>query len=373
MTFQLKDFKSIVAAMINYSKATQDTLTDFHVGSVVRTLFEAPAIEIDEFYQEVFFGLLDAIPVAVYQAFSFTRLPAACASGLVRFTLSGERETDVTIPAGTVVTDSDDDYAYTTEEDAVITAGGTYVDVRVISSGTGPAYNKLAGAVDQLESTVDGIESVLSVTDMTGGRDEESDEDMKNRFTEYVIALSRSTVKAVQYAAKQAVVTQSGVVTEYVTQAGLIESPGHVDVYIYGSGGEPSEALISNCQQLIDGSYDTGTGEYIEGWRPCGVAVVVSAMTKKSVDISLSVSVTDSSYQTDAMKSTIESVINEALDRIELGGTMRIAELRSDILNIPGVQQAFIENEANLTRPVSNVLVCNITGRWIIGDIEVSW
>lgn len=373
MTFQLKNFKSIVASMVNYSKATQDRITDFHVGSVARTLLEGPAIEIDEFYQQVFFGLMDAIPVAVYQAFRFERLPAACASGLVRFSLSEARSSKVTIPAGTSVSSSSDDVSYVTEEEASIPAGSAYVDVRVISTGTGSAYNRFSGTIDQLDTTINGIDDVISITPMSGGREEENDEDMKTRFIEYVTAISRSTVKAVQYGAKQATVTQDGVVTEYVAQVGLQESPGHVDIYIYGSGGTPSSRLIANCQKLIDGTYDASTGQYVEGWRPCGVAVVVSAMTVQSVAITLSVEVTDSSFRTAQMKNTIKSVIDAALSRIEVGGSMTIAELRSDILNIHGVQRAIVENDANLSRPVSKVLVGNVTGRWIIGNTTESW
>jgi hypothetical protein len=56
MAFQLKDFVSIVAAMLNRAKATQSRLTDFEVGSVARTLIEAPAIEIEQLYQRMFAG-----------------------------------------------------------------------------------------------------------------------------------------------------------------------------------------------------------------------------------------------------------------------------------------------------------------------------
>jgi hypothetical protein len=38
MAFQIKNFVSIVAAMVNHMRATQDKITDFNVGSVARTL-----------------------------------------------------------------------------------------------------------------------------------------------------------------------------------------------------------------------------------------------------------------------------------------------------------------------------------------------
>ena len=47
MAFQIKNFVSICAGMINSMRANQTQITDFNVGSVARTLIEAPAIEID--------------------------------------------------------------------------------------------------------------------------------------------------------------------------------------------------------------------------------------------------------------------------------------------------------------------------------------
>ena len=63
MAFQIKNFASIVASMINRMSATQNKVTDFNVGAVGRTLIEAPAIEIDQLYQQMFNGLKEAIPV----------------------------------------------------------------------------------------------------------------------------------------------------------------------------------------------------------------------------------------------------------------------------------------------------------------------
>lgn len=366
MTFQLKDFKSIVAAMINYSRATQDTLTDFHVGSVVRTLFEAPAIEIDELYQQVFFGLLDAIPVAVYQAFGFERLPAAAASGTVRFYLSEASETDITIPAGTVVLCSDDGTSYRTAEEAVVETGALSVDVRCIAIGTGTAWNKAAGQVDDLDTSVDGIEGVSNITAMTGGRAEESDDEMKQRFIEYIGALSKSTVKAVLYGVKQAVVQDAnGMVTEYVTQAGLTESPGVVNLYIYGSGGVPSARLIEHAQILIDGTYDPETGIYVEGYRPTGVGVFVSAMSERAVDFVLSIRMDDETLQTDAKKEEVKAVINNALSTTNIGERVSMADIKTAILGIDGVLQVAIENSENITRASSEVLMA--------GNCTVSW
>ena len=48
--FQIKDFASITASMINWLRANTTKVTDFNVGSVVRTMAEASAAEMEELY-----------------------------------------------------------------------------------------------------------------------------------------------------------------------------------------------------------------------------------------------------------------------------------------------------------------------------------
>ena len=80
MAFQLKDFASIAASMINHMKSVTSQITDFAVGGVARTLVEAPAVEIDQAYQQFFIGVKEAIPVATYESFDFARLAATTRS-----------------------------------------------------------------------------------------------------------------------------------------------------------------------------------------------------------------------------------------------------------------------------------------------------
>src|SRR3546814_2193358 len=103
MAFQTKDFVSIVASMINWMRSTQSKITDFNIGSVARTMVEAPAAEIDELYQQFFFGLKEAIPVSVYQSFDFEPIEAVPAAGLVRISIAPVASNTI-IPAGTTFT-----------------------------------------------------------------------------------------------------------------------------------------------------------------------------------------------------------------------------------------------------------------------------
>ncbi len=85
--FRTKDFLTLIDGMILTARAHTERVTDYNVGSVARTLLEAPGLELDALYQAMTLNLLDAIPVAIYQGFSFTALPAMAAAGFVTFTL----------------------------------------------------------------------------------------------------------------------------------------------------------------------------------------------------------------------------------------------------------------------------------------------
>lgn len=69
MAFQLKDFYSITASMVNYIRGTLSGITDFNPGSTARTLLEAPAIEMDQLYQEMFFGIREGVETGIFRSF----------------------------------------------------------------------------------------------------------------------------------------------------------------------------------------------------------------------------------------------------------------------------------------------------------------
>lgn len=96
MAFVPRVFEQILADMIAYVRANT-TLTDFNIGSVIRTILEAAALEDDEQYHQMV-QLLDAFRFATATGtdlderaadFNLTRLGAAQAVGVVQFQNGG--------------------------------------------------------------------------------------------------------------------------------------------------------------------------------------------------------------------------------------------------------------------------------------------
>lgn len=366
MTFQVKDFRSIVLAMINHAKATQDKVTDFHVGSVVRTLFEAPAVEIDEFYQQVFRGLLDAIPVAVYKAFDHDLLPPAYASGFVRFWAKEKTDKAIVIPAGFEIYREDSDVKYATRDAVTLAAGTSYIDARVTALTIGTAGNADIDVLSIMSSAIEGITSISNPKPVTGGRDHETESERKNRFLEFIASLSRGTVPSIIYAAKLATVTNAeGEIAEYVTRVGIDEGPGYMNVYIYGSGGTPSNELIRKAQFIIDGGYDESTGELVPGYRGGGVSVLVSPIVEQSVDFDIQLKMLNDQYKTDEIQEEIETALHNTLLSVKAGENISIAELRTVVLSIPGVSKVIFDMETNVECAANHVLN--------VGKLNVEW
>ena len=318
MAFQLKDFRSIAASMINWVKATTDKVTDFNTGSVARTLIEASAAELDQLYINIFTGLREAIPVSVFQSFGFEALPARAASGTLRFTTPGSvlAAAQVVVPAGTRVRMPATGQVYATLARAVIRVGDSYVDVLCAAEVAGSEGNGDAGSITDLVSSVPGVGTVANPLPLINGSDAEDDTARRIRFQSYIASLARGTGAAVIYGAKTASISNEfGVITEYVAHAS-VEEPWRTDdeqpvslvnVYIHNGASATSNELVARAQQVIDGYYDV-TGTAVAGWKAAGVRVVVYPAVDVPVDVTGTVYV--------AIGADANTVVDAALDAV---------------------------------------------------------
>jgi hypothetical protein len=364
MAFQVKDFPSIVASQIAHMRATQDRITDFTVGSVARTLVEAPAIEIDEFYQRLLFGLLESIPIAVFDAFGFAALPALAAAGDVRFTLAALRATPLAVPAGAVLKVGADRRRYLVIDDAEIPAGEMSAPIRVRAEYAGAAGNALAGEIDTLVTSLADQVGVTNPLPLDNGRDEESVEDRKRRFVSYVGSLSRGTLYAIDYAARSTMLTDAaGVPVEYVTQIGIDEIPGHATIYIYASGGVPSPALLDKIALTLEGYRDGGAST--PGYRPVGVQLDVRPMTERRLDLALRAWPFSGAEPTPGVAAAMRNAIARAIAATAPGGTLYVEQISDAALSVREIERVAVGMSENVHVGVSEVL--------LLGDLAVAW
>jgi uncharacterized phage protein gp47/JayE len=355
--FQTKTFNSIVASMINRVTAANSTLTDFNTGSVLRTLIEAIAAEIDEYYQVLLKGFYEAVPVAIYKTFSFGRLTAESASGYVTFTRESGITGDITIPAGTRVSTTNGEVEYIVPNSYIIASGSNTVEALITAEEAGASGNCAASGVDTLVSSVYGIASVANSAAIAGGRDEETDAERKLRFQQWLVTLARSTKEAIEYGAKSAVLTDAlGNVTEQVTQVLIHEPcvdgsdvvcPGYIDVHIWNGVNGASAYLQAEVHKILYGYTDT-SGAKVPGWKAAGVIATIYEVVGESTNVTAVITLDGTRTDVD-VNADVELVIGEVFGALKIGESLIWAKLLHAILEVEGIADiSLFDPEANV-------------------------
>lgn len=346
--FQVKDFPSILAAMVNQMRAATTLITDYRPGSVARTIAEASAIELDELYQQMLNGLVEAIPSSLYLTFGFDLLPAAAATGRVTFSIPAPVGTPTVIVAGTAIADAGNVKTYATLEDVTIQAGGTSVTAPVRADEAGSSFNAEAGELDTMVNPIGDV-SVTNAAPITNGRDVETEAERRIRFLDYITALSRGPIGAIQYGAKTAALTDAnGAITEQVLEAKAVEAYitdnsqalGNVYVYLWNGVGAASAPLVAEAQKIIDGYVD-GSGNKVEGWKAAGVEVHVSSVTTQAINVGLTVKTADGAL-TSEQEDALDERLTAYIDSVEIGGVVYRSELVAAALAVDGIIDAVV-------------------------------
>lgn len=343
MAFQLKDFTSIVASMINWMRSTQNKVTDFNEGSVARTLVEAPAAEIEELYRRMFDGLKEAIPVATFNSFNFSALTAEPTSGLVRVVI-GSQASAVVIPAGTTFTYQNGPLTYASASDVTIPAGNTFADVLVSASQAGSLGNIAANTPFTLSPVPSGFASASNLSPWINGTDNETEDQRKLRFAAYIQTLTRATVAAIEYGLSTVSLTDtSGNVIERVASAQVIEPyetdntqpVGLINCYIHNGVGNTSAALVAQAVKVIYG-YTDSSGNKVPGWKAAGTHVNTYAATEILLNLAGTLTAVAGYDQPTVVGQANQTAIAYIIG-LGVGQTFEVSEVIKQIKLITGV------------------------------------
>lgn len=363
MAFQIKDFASVSASLINLIRATTQKVTDFNVGSVVRSILDSVAAEIDELYQQMFIGLKEAIPVATYNSFNFEALQAQPASGTIRVTVAPAAE-PVTITAGTNFTFDGARVDYENVVDVVIPAGVAFVDVPVVAVEAGSIGNIGAGQTFRVNPPIPGMTVASNPAAFASGTDAETDEDRKLRFNAFIQSLNRGTVAALIYGMRTtSLVDSGGNVTERVAFASVVE-PWLIDsnqpislvrCYVHNGVGATSSALVNKARDVLYGYRDPVTGQAVPGWKAAGVRVEVFAATEQLVPVT-GVLTAEPGFDKPTLIAQAEQEVLAYLLGLEIGETALRSEIIARVMAVPGVYN-FV-----LSAPVDDVDALDLLG-----------
>ncbi len=343
MAFQILNFRSIVAGMINRLLGTQTIVTDVNVGGVARTLLEAPAAQIEELYIEMVTGLKEAIPVAVYESFGFDLLPARAATGDLRLTIVSST-TDRVIPAGAKVTTPAGRSAYTVAQATTILAGNTTATFSLVALTAGSVGNLASGSAFTFSPPLDGFVSAANPLPFIDGADVETPDERERRFAEYIRTISRSTVAAIEFGARQAkLFDAAGNEIERVSTAKVFEpyeadpsqAPGYIYAYIHNGVGSTSADLVARTREILLG-YVGDDGVKVPGWKAAGASLTVLIAVETSINHTATI-YAKPGYDAAKLAPLAADAVKVYMLALDIDAPYVFAEVLTAVMSIPGV------------------------------------
>jgi uncharacterized phage protein gp47/JayE len=301
-----------------YSRLVDSTITntteinDFSVGSAMRAIYEAVAIELEQFYILTRENIVEAIEAGVYSSFGFTRKPAQRAYGTVRVTFHNTTQQVLPLSRGTKFTSNLAEYpqTYETVEDYYIPSGSLTADIEVYCTTPGALGNVPANVINVMMTPLANIKSVANPSAFQTGQDTEPLEEMRARFRTYIEALSRATVPALEYGTRS-VIEVSGVYVD--------EKTGLVTIYAHDRNG--------NLPELVKAKIETEILKY----KPAGIPVEVKPVTRKSIDLDVVITLTTKTAITNAFRQRITEEIERYLNNMQSGQSLIKSDLTSVI------------------------------------------
>ena len=237
MGLKIKSMYEVFTSLVDWITAKTDKITDFNVGSAIRTLTEAIAVQFEEFYFSMKQNVLFAIENSVYNSFGFDLKISQAASGYVTIDFTEPLPGSLIFPKSTVFcTSSVYGYIYfESTEEIYAQQGSISVMVPVQCKTSGTTGNVPGGSITTIVTTNTIIHEVYNEAAFTNGVNEETSTERKKRFQDYIKTLARGTADAIVYGCLEV----EGVSGAWVDDSYI----GYVKLYAHNSDGELPEEL----------------------------------------------------------------------------------------------------------------------------------
>ncbi len=332
----MKTAKEIYERIRDALLGRNTTLTNFNVGSRIRSLLEAVALAIEEvwFFADRTYHSLFVVTATGEdldlraRELGITRKPAQKATGFVRFT--GQQGT--MIPQGTVVStdpNASEVVEFVTTQDATIGASGT-VDVPIEARVAGLQGNVEDNKITYLPSPITGVDAVTNPTATSGGLDEETDEDLRKRC---VLKWWSTSYGATENAIRSWALEVPGVADARVIPAW--QGPGTVKVLVWSRDADgnlvpASNDTVAQVQALMDAR------------RPITTRITVEQPTGQVVDVKVAIEVA-TGYDFNTVADAVEQAIRNLLSTLNPDGTLRVAKILAVTMGVSGVENASVQ------------------------------
>lgn len=315
---------------INYYPASaQPVLTDLQTGSVVRTLAETVALELARLYAqlEVVYqsGFIDTATGSsldnVVALLGIERVAGGKAAGEVEFTRAPGSRGEITIPAGTRVTNADGSIEYETVDTVTLSANQN--TRRVVARDLENNDPLPADSLTVLPVQIAGIVSVTNPAPTTITTQDESDADLRIRTKNFLHGSERATLGAIRQAIARQGITAD--VVELIAEPGIIEITPHAETL--------SPELQKRLEQAVDDARPAGV---FPRWK--------GALVPGKVDLELRLTTASDLLEQDlrAAQRAAREKIADYFARLPTAQQGSVNRIVGSVLSIPGVEDVRI-------------------------------
>lgn len=347
-----------LSAQAEAAFAAQATgVTDLRTGAVVTSLLRTYAILAQELSDDFVLRLDDAILASAYRSFGFALSGGAPATGSVTINFTAALGSPLTIPLGVIFQVPTTTLRYLSTAAVTTPAGSLSVVVPVQAENNGTQYNVPRYAVTQSLTTIVGVSSIRNDQPFVTGKNPETAAEREEAFRQHITALHPGTADAIKVGIANATLDDAfGTAIERVARVQVLETPGNLTIYIDGTNGTASSALVAQAQLLLDGG--TSNGVTYPGLRAAGVTGTVVAATRISVPVHVRIR-TRPGYSYAVVRPLVVDVVLREMARIDIGAPLFINRIRRAIAGLSEVDDFGIEAPTlNLTDQTGQLFIC---------------
>ncbi|ARP49539.1 hypothetical protein B6259_00680 [Ruminococcaceae bacterium CPB6] len=251
------------------------------------------------------------------QQAGLSRTPAAKAQGTLRFTKTAKSTIfTVILSAGTrCTTGGSHPVVFETLEQVELDCGPSSVaEVPVRAVKDGEEGNVLAGTVTQLEKSNAYIEAVTNPAAFSGGRTEETDDQLRKRLMEEEKQTDNGANSAFY---RKTALQQPGVSSVFVQTA--VPEKGGVTIWLASRGASVTNDTAAKVKAALE--------------QMRGLNVQIKVYPAKTTPVQLTVQVKKKEGQTDEdTKTAVQQAMKDSFDELKIGQTMTAARLMAAIM-----------------------------------------
>jgi len=340
----------ITASMIQTLLSATSAVSNFNIGSLVRSLSDATSAQIALLEKQIQDQVAAGILNAVYQLSGVYPLPAAPSVYQLQFT--NTNTTAQTIPQGTQATIPNSSLIWSTQTPVTVPAqsGSTpgTATVNAICLVAGSGTNVPANTITQLVNPIAGISVTNpSAQAIVPGTDAETQTQTQARAANQRATWHRGDAAAIEAGVlTDAYLTDSnGNITEQVNKVKAVDySPGQVYVYAVNATNGLSSNMVSFIGQILTGYVDSSGVKHI-GYKAAGIIPTVLQAVLNPLIVSVSV-LPASNTTFSSLQPQVVTAINNYFASLDIEQGFSFATFVNAIMAVAGVADVVVSSPA---------------------------